>query len=263
MTQEDTSKNLFKVAARYFDLGTEDLSRDDIPFYLDYASKMEGDILELACGTGRIAIPLAEAGHEVWALDFSKEMLAQFHVKLKERPQEIQDRINLLHFDMAEFSINQKFSLIILAYRSFQCLTEEKDQLSCLKSVRRHLTNDGSFIINVFKTHEPIDESWVSDEELNFETTDPRTGAKIRRTHAGRKIDLKNQIIYPDLIYYVTHPDGREERLVEPLQMKYYFEDQLRNLLLKAGLTIKEEMGYYDKRPINQGPELIFVCGRE
>ncbi len=62
MTQ---SEDLFRAAARYFDLGTEDLSRDDIPFYLDYASKMEGDILELACGTGRIAIPLAEAGHAV------------------------------------------------------------------------------------------------------------------------------------------------------------------------------------------------------
>ena len=259
MTQ---SKNLFRAAARYFDLGTEDLSRDDIPFYLDYASKLKGDILELACGTGRIAIPLAEAGHAIWGLDFSKEMLAQFEVKLKGRPQEIQDHINLLHQNMAEFSINQKFSLIVLAFRSFQCLTEGKDQLSCLKNARRHLTKNGSFIINVFKTHEPIDESWVSDEQENFETIDPRTGAKIRRTDVRRKIDLENQIIYPDLIYYITHPDGTEERLVEPLQMKYYYEDQMRNLLLKAGFTIKEEMGYYDKRPINLGPELIFVCGK-
>lgn len=259
MTQ---SKNLFRAAAEYYDLGMEPLSRDDIPFYLDYASKMEGDILELACGTGRVAIPLAEAGHEVWALDFSKEMLAQFHVKLKERPQDCQDRINLLHFDMASFSINRKFSLIILAFRSFQSLTEEKDQLSCLENVRRHLADDGSFIINVFKPFEPLDESWVSDEQVNLETDDPRTGAHIRRTDARRKIDLKNQIIYPDLIYYVTHPDGTEERLVESLVLKYYFEDQIRDLLLKAGFTIKEEMGYYDGRPINQGPELIFVCGK-
>jgi ubiquinone/menaquinone biosynthesis C-methylase UbiE len=258
----DSSTNLFRAAAWYFDLGTENLSRDDIPFYLDYASRPEGDVLELACGTGRVAIPLAEAGHTVWGLDFSREMLDQFQEKLKERPRKIEDRITLLHQNMAEFSINRTFSLIILAFRSFQSLTEEKDQLSCLESIRRHLTQSGSFIINVFKPREPMNESWISDEVTNLETEDPRTGAHVRRTHVQRKIDLKNQIIYPDLIYYIIHPDGTKERLAEPLTLKYYFEDQMRTLLLEAGFTIKEEMGYYDKRPISQGPELIFVCGR-
>ena len=53
---------------------------------------------------------------------------------------------------------------------------------------------------------------------------------------------------------------GRKTKCL--LVMKYYFEDQMRTLLLEAEFEIKEEIGYYDGRPISEGPELIFVCGK-
>jgi len=74
---------------------------------------------------------------------------------------------------------------------------------------------------------------------------------------------LNNQIIYPELIYYVTNQDGIEEKIVEPLALKYYYEEQMRNLLQSNGFKIVEEMGYYDRRPISEGPELIFICKKE
>ena len=256
------SPNLFRATAQYYDLQSAELSQDDVPFYLDYAARLGGDILELACGTGRLAMPLAEAGHTVWGLDLSLEMLGQCQEKMARHPQNVQERVSLFHMNMADFSFGRTFPLIILGLRSFQALTREKEQLSCLANVRNHLADDSLFIIDVFKPHEPIDESWVREEQNNLETVDPRSGAYVRFADHPRKIDLENQIIYPDLIYYISHPDGKEERLVEPLTLKYYFEDQMRELLLKTGFTIKEEMGYYDKRPISEGPELIFVCSR-
>ena len=75
--------------------------------------------------------------------------------------------------------------------------------------------------------------------------------------------DVENQIIYPELIYYVTDQDGIEEKIVEPLSLKYYYEEQMRNLLQSNGFKIIEEIGYYDRRPISEGPELIFICKKE
>jgi len=75
--------------------------------------------------------------------------------------------------------------------------------------------------------------------------------------------DVENQIIYPELIYYVTDQDGIKEKIVEPLALKYYYEEQVRNLLQSNGFKIVEEMGHYDRRPISEGPELIFICKKE
>ncbi|MCK9907056.1 class I SAM-dependent methyltransferase, partial [Frankia sp. Cpl3] len=70
--------------AEYYDLTQSGLS-GDIPFFLEMARQADGEILDLACGTGRISIPLAEAGHQVTGLDLSTEMLARAEQKAKER----------------------------------------------------------------------------------------------------------------------------------------------------------------------------------
>ena len=75
--------NLFRVTASLYDLDQRNITKDDIPFYLEYASKLHGSILELACGTGRVTIPLANEGYNIWGIDLSKEMLDQLKVKME------------------------------------------------------------------------------------------------------------------------------------------------------------------------------------
>jgi len=118
-------ENLLKNSARLYDLDTRDVYTDDIAFYIDYAKKYNcGNILELGCGTGRIAIPMAKEGFNVTGLDLSNEMLDVFKQKLDDT---IQDKIELLYGDMADFCLNKKFDLIIAAFRAFQCLTDDKN----------------------------------------------------------------------------------------------------------------------------------------
>lgn len=69
-----------------------------------------------------------------------------------------------------------------------------------------------------------------------------------------------NQVNYPELVYYIEDSDGLEQVFTDKLAMKYYYEDQLRTLLRSNGFSIVSEFGYYDRRPISEGPELIFVC---
>jgi hypothetical protein len=128
--------------------------------------------------------------------------------------------------------------------------------------VRNHLTDDGIFIVNVFNPFaNPLDQSWCRPEEFIDEIIDEQTGTRIARYECRERIDPERQIIYPYLAYAVTYPDGRTERLVEPLQMKYYYSHQLRAEVEKSGLVIKEEFSWYDKSPPG-GKEIILVCGR-
>lgn len=82
----------------------------------------------------------------------------------------------------------------------------------------------------------------------------------FRATDFRRKIDVDNQIIYPDLTLYITHPNGRKEKLVESLSLKYYYYEQIKQLLISNNFNIVSEFGNYDKREIQQGPEQIFIC---
>lgn len=59
--------NLFQKAAFLYDYDDRDIVKDDIPFYLEYAAKYPGTILELACGTGRVALVLAQNGYQVYS----------------------------------------------------------------------------------------------------------------------------------------------------------------------------------------------------
>ena len=251
--------NTYKTTAKYYDSDNKYLLKDDIDFYIDYADILDGKVLELGCGTGRITIPIARTGHKIWGLDVSEPMLDVFREKAKKENKITNDNLNISTGDMRNFYLDEKFKLIFIPFRTFQSLITEEGQQSCLKCCYDHLTDDGFFIVNVFKLLEGhLDESWVQPEKTDYETIE--NDIKIKRTHIRERVDLKNQVIYPKLIYYVTNKDGKTEKYCEYLAMKYYSADQLKELLQKNGFEVINEFGYYDKCSIEEGGEIIFVC---
>lgn len=265
----ENKKNIYRSTAWIYDIVYRiKPPLPDIPFYLEYAKQQcgeSGEILELGCGTGRVALALAKKGFSVTGLDLSNQMLDIFREKLAKevsKQPELAERIKIIHGNMADFSFGQKFPLIIVPFRAFQAVTAQEDIENTLACVREHLTDEGIFIVNVFKPYaEPLDESWCSDESFIDEIKDEESGINIKRYEIRERIDIANQIIYPSLIYAVTYPDGRTERLIEPLQMKYYYSRQLRAEVEKAGLIVAEEFSYYDKSPPG-GREIILICRR-
>jgi len=85
----------------------------------------------------------------------------------------------------------------------------------------------------------------------------------VIKKHSGERIDTKNQIIYPKFIYEVIDNTGNVEKYIENLELKYYYYEQLREILTESGFTISEEYGWYDKSLIKNGRELIMVCRKE
>ena len=194
---------------------------EDIPFYIDYARQQQGDILELGCGTGRVAMALAGEGFHVTGLDLSLQMLDIFREKLSGKS-EYADKINLVQSNMASFSFDRKFVMIIAPFRSFQMLINERDVGSSLACIREHLTDDGIFIVNIFNTDVSIDEGCYHQETVQWEHFDEKLGAYIVKKDATDQIDTENQIMSLRLIYEVTYFDERIERIVENLKLKYY-----------------------------------------
>ncbi|MCL2772126.1 MAG: class I SAM-dependent methyltransferase [Oscillospiraceae bacterium] len=258
-------ENLLKNTAWLYDVDDRDNLHDDIQFYVDYAKSYNcGNILELACGTGRVTISLAAEGLDITGLDLSDEMLDVFRQKLDKLDDKVRNRIEIVHGNMADFNLTKKFDLIIMPFRAFQALTDEKDIENSLNCIKNHLTNNGIFIINVFNPYpDRMNENWCYPEEVQWERLDENTGNYVVKKSSGDKIDLQNRIIYITFVYEVKDKTGNISSFEDKLKLKYHYEHQLEDIIVKAGLKIKEKFGWYDKTSIQDANrELIFVCGK-
>src|SRR6266508_3521831 len=123
-------------------------ARQDVAFYVEEAARTGGPVLELGCGTGRILLPLARAGHTVHGLDSSRHMLARCREKVAAEPAPVRGRITLHEGDVRAFDLGQGavFPLVIAPFRVFQHMITIDDQLACLAAVARHLAPGGRFI---------------------------------------------------------------------------------------------------------------------
>lgn len=246
----------------YYDASPIYTGRRDGEFYLEAAKQRGGPVLELGCGTGRILLPIARAGLEVTGLDLSAQMLAQFHRKLALEPADVRCRVELIQGDMTSFDLRQQFRLITIPFRPFQHLLKVEDQMACLRAVGSHLAPGGKLILDFFQVdprriHDPafFEESKRSAE---FQMADGRRVSISDRTVALHRAEQTNDV---ELIYNVTHPDGRTERLVHAFPIRYFFRYEVEHLLARCGLRVVELYGDFDRSPLtDSSPDMIFVA---
>ncbi|HMO53339.1 MAG TPA: class I SAM-dependent methyltransferase, partial [Tepidiformaceae bacterium] len=100
----------------------------DIEFYLERTRESGGPVLELGCGNGRIALPLARAGFETTGMDISEPMLGLAKERRADEPEPPRHRLTLLRGDMRAFDLGTTFQTAIIAFRSFQMLQSAEDQ---------------------------------------------------------------------------------------------------------------------------------------
>lgn len=240
-------------------------TRSDVGFYVEAARTSSGPVLEVGCGTGRILIPTARAGVDIVGLDATPHMLQVCKKSLLNEPEAVQRRVRLIQADMRNFDLAETFTLVTLPFRPFQHLTTVADQLSCLKSIHRHLVDGGLLILDIFN---PSLEALVQvnlgeefGEEPEFTSPD---GRRVIRRHRIVSRDYSNQINQIELIYYITHADGRKERLVHAFPMRYLFRFEAEHLLVRCGFEVETVYADYDKSPYgSQYPgELIFMARR-
>jgi len=237
--------------------------RPDVAFYVEAARQSGGPVLEIGCGTGRVLLPTARAGPGVTGVDLSEAMLEVCRARLAREPGEVRGRVELIRADMCDLSLGRTFPLVTLPFRPFQHLMTVDDQIACLSIIRRHLTEDGRLILDLFN---PSLEVLVRDdlgreigEEPEFTMPD---GRRVIRRHRFVSKDLLAQINRVELIHDVTHPDGRRERIVQAFAMRYLFRFEAEHLLARCGYTVEHVYADYERAPYGtQYPgELIFVA---
>jgi SAM-dependent methyltransferase len=253
----------YTAIAELYDYVVPYQNRPDVDFFVEAAKESGGPVLEVGSGTGRILIPTARAGADITGLDLSPHMLAVCQERLEAESDEVRARVRLVEGDMRRFDLGQTFRLVTLPFRPFQHLTTVEDQLACLGCIHRHLEAGGKMILDVFN---PMIEALAKQnfgeemaEEPEFTMPD---GRRVIRRHKIVSRDGFNQINYVELIYYITHPDGRQERLVQAFPMRYLFRFEAEHLLVRAGFEVEQLYADYDKSPYGSKypGELIFVA---
>ena len=255
----------YMAIAELYDYVVPYRERADVGFFVEAAKESGGPVLEVGSGTGRVLIPTAQTGIEITGLDLSPHMLAICRERLKAEPEEVRTRVRLVEGDMRQFELAQSFQLVTLPFRPFQHLTRVEEQLACLSCIRQHLREGGKLILDIFnpKLESLVQKDFGKEmaEEPEFSMPD---GRRVIRRHTVVSRDVANQINTVELIYYVTHPDGHQERLVQAFPMRYLFRFEAEHLLSRAGFTVEQLYADYDKSPYGSKypGELIFVAGK-
>ena len=243
---------------RYYDLISPQTV--DQPYWLALAQRYggpvggptSGPILELACGTGRVTIPLAEAGYAVTGLDLSAAMLAEARRKSIGHGLPVTWVLG----DMRHFDLGQTFALIILPFNTLCHLMTIDDLAGCLACVRRHLRPDGRFALDMFVPDMTL---LLRDPETHYFFADyyDETGRRVVITSTGCYAP-DTQISH--LTAYRTDPDGVESE-IGTLDMRMYYPQELAALLMYNGLSMEHRFGYYDQRPFDESSEQqLIVC---
>ena len=144
----------------------------DIPFFLEEARRAGGDVLELMAGTGRVSLPLAEAGARLTCVDGSAEMLGVLRRKLDAGGWSAE-----LHaVDVRNLALGRRFGLVIIPFHAFPEITGRADQLRALLRIRNHLAEDGRLIVTL---HNPAVRRTAIDGLLHLAADRPQPDGRL------------------------------------------------------------------------------------
>jgi SAM-dependent methyltransferase len=203
---------------------------------LALASGSDGRVLELACGTGRIAIPLAAAGHAVTGVDNDPDMLARVATAWSKAPERNgPGSLHLVEADMTTLRIQQRFDLVILGFNSFLLAADRAQQRHTLATMRDHLSKDGRAVVDVWLPSREDLEEYDGHEIADWTRVDPETGVKVeKRTRAHH--DARANRARVETRFKITDAVRPERTLTRVDEIQFTSADELRSMLDEAEL---------------------------
>ncbi len=253
---------MYDLFARYYDLLHSSLIRDR-DFILELAARTEGHILELGCGTGRLLIPLARAGHPVTGVDNSPQMLFRADERLKSEPFLVQQRVELVAADMTTLPLaNKTYSLVLLPYNTlFHFPHQEASQL--LRRAQDHSQPKGQLFIDVSNPF--LIAQYEDDAEPSFEKEfeDQESGAAVSQWSQS-KLDISAQCLHTTWIFKIrTGLEQPSEQQMMEFDYWYHYPHQIEMFLRQSGYQLIELLGDYDRSPFTEDSDRLLILARK
>ena len=209
----------------------------------------------LGAAAGRVAIPLARDGAEVWALDRSPHMLAELRRRLGGEAADVAARVRTLQGDLAHLSLPGRFPLVMVAMNTLQVLTDPAERLSCLRGVRAHLADAGELIFDVALPDAGEIAGSIGVERPGGIHRDLLSGSELRHSAWYDRWDAATHTLEFTLRIRETRREGPPREVLRHHRVHLFTPDELVDLIDRAGLEHIEVLGDFDGAPLDAGCE--------
>jgi ubiquinone/menaquinone biosynthesis C-methylase UbiE len=210
--------------------------QSDLQYMKAYLLNQKAPIIELACGTGRLAIPLAKKGHEIYAVDIHSGMLEYAKQKAKEE----QVNIHFYQQDALKLELPVKSNVIYMTGNSFQHFLTNESQDLLFEAVKRHLEIGGEFIFN---TRNPVLHELAKVDV--YEENIVLKGERVRIAHEEIYEPLTQVLHCTSTHYYPNHT------FKDYINIRYTYPLELKRLLYSHGFELSILYGSWLKDPFN------------
>lgn len=248
VTADQSGEDDYFFEADLYDTLWAGLNEVDLPFLTTVTKEYGGPVLELACGTGRVLLPVAKLAGQATGIDLSRSMLAQARRNLA--AEGLDERsVRLVEGDLRTVRLGETFPLILAAGQPlFHCATDE-EWAQALATVRAHLAPGGRFVSGI-----PVakfDEMARYSERLYLagEIRHPVTGQRIAMWDYN-VYDIQKQSVTRRRVSELLDEDGLVLERRHTFRVNYYrYPGEVRRMLRDAGFRIEHEYGGYDQSP--------------
>lgn len=242
-----------RARARLYDL---DLADDpgDLDLYLALAARAAGPVLELAAGSGRLAVPLAAAGHRVTAVDLDPAMLERARARAAAAGPDVEQRLELVEADLVGLRLPDagSFRLAFVALNSLFLLGSRDAQREAFRTMARHLGPGGLAVADVWLPEAADLARYDGRLSLEYERTDPETGNVVTKLVAARH-DAASGTVELTAIHDEGPPGAPPVRWIHRDRLRLVSPDELREAAEAAGLEVEVLAGDYDLAPLESG----------
>jgi SAM-dependent methyltransferase len=253
--------------ARLYDL---DLSEDpgDVDLYRALARRTGGPIVELAVGTGRIAVPIAGGGYPVVGVDIDPAMLERARARATSAGREIAARVRLVRADLVDADRDEAvasggpYSLAILGLNSILLLANVAGQRAALATMARLLAPGGVAVVDAWQPSPADLVAFDGRISLEWLRTDPATGHEVTKQLAAWYEHLR-RLVTLTTIFEEGAPGEPPSRWVRQDALRLISADELVGFAESAGLEVEQLAGDHQLGPLEPGGDRVVLVARK